>query len=231
MRAIILAAGKGTRLRPLTNEIPKPLVKVVDKPIIETQIEYLLNVGIKDIIVVSGYKGEKLLYLEKKFKIKVIHNPHYNEFNNIYSMYLARRYLENSYVLDGDVYIDKNVFTKDISKSTYFGIYKSCFNNEWVINSDENLKVNSISIESTKNKYILSGISYWNREDGKFIKKELEKYVRNKERKDLYWDDIVRINIQKLNVYLKPLSEYSCYEIDNIKDLNKIHSILKNRRL
>lgn len=186
MNAIILAVGKGSRLRLLTNEIPKLLVKALNKPIIETQIEYLKSIGIKNIIVASGYKGEKLLYLKKKFKIKVIYNPHYDKFNNIYSMYLVRKYLRDSYVIDGDVYIDKNIFINDISHSTYFGIYKSYFNNEWVVNSDEKLKVNSISIESAKNKYILSGISSWNNINGKFIKKELEKYINDKTMMNLY---------------------------------------------
>lgn len=229
MRAIILAAGKGTRLRPLTNEIPKPLVKVLDKPIIETQIEYLLNAGIKDIIVVSGYKGEKLVYLKEKFKVKLIYNPHYEEFNNIYSMYLARKYLKDCYVLDGDVHINKNIFNKYINNSTYFGVFKSCFKNEWVINSDENFKVNSISIESTKNKYILSGISYWNNKEGEFIGKELEKYIEEGNKMSLYWDDVVKNNIQCINVCLKPLSEDTCYEIDTVQELNNIQNTLRNK--
>lgn len=229
MKAIILAAGKGTRLRPLTNEVPKPLVKVLDKPIIERQIECLLESGIKNIILVSGYKDEKLNYLKEKFKVKIVYNSYYDKFNNIYSMYLVRNYLENAYVLDGDVYINKNMFDKNINKSTYFGVYKRVFKDEWVINVDNKNKIKNISVESSQNKYILSGISYWSSRDGEFLRNQLELYINNKDNMNLYWDNVVKNNIKNINVYLEPLTEDVCYEIDNVEELNYLHYILKQK--
>ena len=58
-RAIILAAGKGERMRPLTNTTPKPLLKVFGQPIIEHSIELLLQKGITEIYVVVGYLSEQ----------------------------------------------------------------------------------------------------------------------------------------------------------------------------
>ena len=55
MRAILLAAGIGSRLRPLTLETPKPLIKINDESMIERQIKFLKEVGINEIIVVTGY--------------------------------------------------------------------------------------------------------------------------------------------------------------------------------
>lgn len=229
MRAIILAAGKGTRLRPITYKTPKPLVKVANKPIIEKQIEYLLQSDIKDIIIVSGYKKEKLDYLKEKYNVKIVYNPNYNEYNNIYSMYLVKNYLEDTYVLDGDVYINKNIFNKDINKSTYFGIYKSNFQNEWVISADNKNKIKDISIESSQNKYILSGISYWNKDDGRFLQRELDGYINNKNNMNLYWDNVVKDNINNIHIYLNPLTEHTCYEIDNIEELEHLRNILNER--
>ncbi len=60
MKALILAAGKGTRLRPLTDDIPKVMVEVDGKPLIEHIIDDILSIGIEQITVVKGYKGEKL---------------------------------------------------------------------------------------------------------------------------------------------------------------------------
>ena len=67
MKAMILSGGRGKRLRPVTDTIPKPLIKINGKPLIEWKINYLKKFGIKDIIICSGYKGKKIEnYLKKK---------------------------------------------------------------------------------------------------------------------------------------------------------------------
>ena len=116
MRAILLAAGMGTRLRPLTLETPKSLVKVNNKPMLETQVEYLIEKGIKEIIVVTGYLSEKFDYLKEKYNIKLVHNDKYNVYNNIYTMYLVKEYLGDSYVIDACVNQHALVGTKKNSK-------------------------------------------------------------------------------------------------------------------
>lgn len=66
MKAVILAAGVGTRLKPITNNTPKCLVKVSNKPILQYQIESYLYADIKDIIIVVGYLSEKIkVFLQK----------------------------------------------------------------------------------------------------------------------------------------------------------------------
>ncbi|KEI10668.1 CTP:phosphocholine cytidylyltransferase [Clostridium sp. K25] len=230
MRAIILAAGKGTRLRPLTENIPKPLVKVNGKPIIERQIECLIEKGIREIIIVTGYLAEKFNYIQQKYdyiNIKLIHNKKYDEFNNIYTMYLVREYLKDSYVLDGDVYINKNFIKSNIDKSTYFGAYRNNFQNEWVI-YDKNNKVININIESANNeqKVILSGVSYWSTEDGKIINDILEETLKKNMWSNLYWDNIVKDNLDKIDVYLYKINNDDCFEIDSLKDLKKVEKIV-----
>ncbi len=59
LNAIILAAGMGERLRPLTNDRPKPLVDVLGEPMIERQIRFLREAGVDDVTVVAGYFSEK----------------------------------------------------------------------------------------------------------------------------------------------------------------------------
>jgi len=61
MKTVIMAGGKGTRLKEMTrNEIPKPMVKILGKPILEYQIDVLKENGLKDIIIVIGYLGHKI---------------------------------------------------------------------------------------------------------------------------------------------------------------------------
>ena len=61
MKAIIMAGGKGTRLRPLTNELPKPMVNIIDKPIMEHIINLLKNHNITEIAVTLGYKSQAII--------------------------------------------------------------------------------------------------------------------------------------------------------------------------
>ena len=92
MKAVILAAGIGSRLRPLTDNVPKCMVEVNGIKIIEKQIKSLLNNGIKEIAVVTGYQHEILnKYLNENFPfIEIIDNKEYLKTNNMYSMFLTK---------------------------------------------------------------------------------------------------------------------------------------------
>lgn len=72
MKAIILSGGKGTRLKPITDYVPKPLVPIANVPILEWQIKYLKRFGIKDIIISTGYKYDQIEnYLKNKKNLGV----------------------------------------------------------------------------------------------------------------------------------------------------------------
>lgn len=226
MRAILLAAGMGTRLRPLTLETPKSLVKVNNKPMLETQVEYLREKGIEEIIVVTGYLSEKFDYLKEKYNVKLVHNDKYNVYNNIYTMYLVKDYLGDSYVIDADVYLHNNFIDENISESTYFSGYKEDFKNEWLIEFDDNNKVNNIVVGDDKG-YILCGVSYWSQKDSKLIVEKLEEAINNRDFENLYWDDIVKENINDLNVYIRKIQSDDCFEIDSLEDLEKVNEYIK----
>ena len=113
MNAIIVAAGFGSRLRPLTYSTPKPLIEVFNQPMIEKNIEFLLEKGIDDINVIVGYAKERFEYLREKYQgVKLIYNEKYNEYNNIYSLYLVKDYLEDSYIIEGAFLYNKKIVTK-----------------------------------------------------------------------------------------------------------------------
>lgn len=115
MKALILAAGFGSRLAPITNICPKSLVPVNGKPILFKQIENLLENGIADITIVSGYKGEILenTVYKKYPDIKIIHSADYAATNNMYSAYLAREAMDGSnfLMMNADVFFDASVIT------------------------------------------------------------------------------------------------------------------------
>lgn len=119
MNAIILAAGMGTRLRPLTNDRPKCLVAVNRVPMVERQIQFLKEKDINEITLISGYKAESLEYLKDRYGVDIVFNDRYDTCNNINSLYIVKERFHDTYVLEGDVYMDKNVLLPDVSQSTY----------------------------------------------------------------------------------------------------------------
>lgn len=115
MKALILAAGLGTRLAPITNDRPKALVPVNGQPIVLKQISNLYKNGITDITVVSGYKAS---ILKEKIhavypETHIIESADYATTNNMYSAYLAHEVMENSdfLMMNADVFYDESVIT------------------------------------------------------------------------------------------------------------------------
>ncbi len=115
MKALILAAGLGTRLAPITDNCPKSLVPVNGKPILIKQIENLYENGITDITIVSGYKAEILESRVKELypEINIINSVDYATTNNMYSAYMAKDALADSefLMMNADVFYDASVIT------------------------------------------------------------------------------------------------------------------------
>ena len=117
MKAVILAAGQGTRLRPMTADLPKCLIPVNGKPIMQYQLESIEECGISECLIVVGFKAEKV---ERHFgsqfrdtKLIYIKNDWFEETNNIYSLWLAGRHLlEDIILLEGDVLFEPRLLEK-----------------------------------------------------------------------------------------------------------------------
>ena len=103
-----MASGLGTRLRPLTltvPKVPKPLLRVRGVVMIESIIDGLLAINISEIHIVTGYLKDCFAYLPDKYPnadIDLIFNEHYQECNNISSLYVARNFLDETMIIDGD---------------------------------------------------------------------------------------------------------------------------------
>ncbi|MBA3453701.1 MAG: phosphocholine cytidylyltransferase family protein [Deltaproteobacteria bacterium] len=118
MKAVILAAGVGSRLAPLTNDRPKSLVEVGGKSFLFRQLELLAAAGIpsQDVIVVGGYKIDFLrdALTRGGFACPILFNDHFSDWNNFYSLLVAREALGGSdfLQLDGDTILDGKLLPK-----------------------------------------------------------------------------------------------------------------------
>ena len=114
MKAVILAAGVGSRLGSLTKDKPKCLLKVGGKTIIDYQIESFASAGINDILIVVGYQSKKVIDHCNKFKqlhISFIENSEYERTNSMYSLYLAidKIYGQEFILCNGDMIFEHNI--------------------------------------------------------------------------------------------------------------------------
>lgn len=117
MQAIILAAGMGRRLKDLTAENTKCMVKVNGVTLIERMLRQLEKLHLSKIVIVVGYKGENLMHYISTLNIQTpiiyVDNPIYDRTNNIYSLFLAREYLrrEDTLLLESDLIFEDEVLT------------------------------------------------------------------------------------------------------------------------
>jgi len=222
--ALIMAAGKGVRMLPLTKKIAKPLITVDGIPMIETIIKALNERGVSKIYIVTGYKKEQFKYLKSKYKnTELIENKEYKNKNNISSLKAAERIVghNNCFVCEADLYIrDPSVFMNDFKQSCYFGKFINGHSNDWCF------EVNNGQIVSIKkggyNLYNMSGISYWLKDDILKIKEAVLQAYHEPAHKNLFWDEIVNIELININMGLHIIKKGQIFEIDTIDELKNI---------
>ena len=230
MRAILMAAGMGTRLRPLTLNTPKSLIEVNGMSLLERQIINLKEVGIDEIIVLTGYLHEKFDDLVKKYNLIKVINDKYHIYNNIYTMYLVREYLQDAFVIDADNYITRNFLPKTKpNTSIYYSACKENLVGEWILKYDNDGKVFGVDIgkEGDKPNYIMSGASFWTSEDGALICKKVQEAIEVNNSTEIYWDNIAVDNFKDMNVYIEKIESNDIFEIDSLQDLEYLKRTLK----
>jgi len=236
MQAIILAAGMGRRLSKESNGLPKAMLRIGGKTIIQNQIEACLSIGIERFVIVLGYEKEHLREHIVRFlpdkEIIFIENNRYMETNTLYSLYLAREYFIDGFIyFNGDVFFGDQLLSMiDLEKKRSQLFLKSgeCGDEEIkMIISEENriLEIGkNLPLEQCAGEFI--GIGYFAEDDIALFSECLERGIKDGEENN-YFEFAVNILCRQKELFAISTKEARCLEIDFPEDLKKARALFK----
>ncbi len=222
-RAIIMAAGTGTRMRPLTLETPKPVIKVNGVRMIDTVLDALHQNGIHEIYVVVGYLKEKFYaWAEEQDGVEIVENVYYDTCNNISSLYSARDHLGDCMILDGDQMIyNPSILDPHFTLSGYNAVWCEGETDEWLMDVKDGI-VRSCSRTGGSHGWQLYSISRWSAEDGRKLKKHLEQEFESGNT-NIYWDDVAMFcHFEDYTLGIREMQKSDIVEIDGLDELAEI---------
>jgi choline kinase len=240
MRVLILVAGTGTRLWPLTRNTPKSLLDLGDGlTLLETQLEAVRPSGIRDIVLVTGYRSAqieaKIQYYED-FDFEVVYNPFFDVSNNLVSAWLAMQHIKEDFVLvNGDDVFRSEVFDRLLATSGDVVMVvsrKPEYDDDDMkvhISADRVYKVSKDLARDVTNGESIGMIKF-RQSGGRWFSDELDRMVREKENLDTYYLQAIQ-NLMDNGV---PVNYVECSpdewaEIDFHPDLTSVREALGSK--
>ena len=224
-RAVILAAGFGSRLVPITLNTPKPLVQVHGKMIIETLLDAIVAAGIEEIVIVRGYLADRFDVLLNKYpNIRFLYNPIYNESNNISSAILAKDLLQNAYICEADLIIQNpGIIRRYEYAPNCLGVYTE-YTDDWCSRPKKGYVHNYH--QGGTDCYEIKGIYYWDKPHGVKLAARLEEVFHAPAGKEHLWENVpFNLFPEELPVLIRPCQKGDIVEIDSFSELKAIDPI------
>ncbi|ARM76641.1 nucleotidyltransferase family protein [Acidianus manzaensis] len=228
MKAVILAGGYGKRLRPLTDDKPKPLIEIAGKPIIEWQIEWLKNYGINSFIILTGYKKEVLTeWISKnknRLEIECLFSTEEEPLGTGGAIYQVKSFLNEEFItINGDILTNldiRELKTQDALASIALVPLRSPYG---VVQTNDDKVIKFVEKPVLKDYWVNAGVYV--------LKQDIFEYLPEK-------GDIERLTFPTLaeKGLLKGKKFENVYwrSIDSVKDVeeasNELPEIFKNKK-
>ncbi|MEO9146387.1 MAG: phosphocholine cytidylyltransferase family protein [Ginsengibacter sp.] len=238
MKAVILAAGIASRLRPLTDDTPKCLLKVGEKSILELTIDNIIANNMNDVIIVTGYLEEKIRdFVSNKYpglNVTYIFNEVFGSTNNIYSLWLTKGSVsgDGMLLMDSDIIFDKEIITKLLASD-----HENCLALKRHDVHDEEIKVKvgengrvleigkEVKLQDATGESI--GIEKFGEETLQQLFTIIErKIVVEKNVHQFYEAAFQELADGGANIYTVDTTDYICMEIDTADDLESARLML-----
>lgn len=221
-KLILLAAGKGERLKPLTINTPKPLIRVNGTRMIDTVLDAARSNGIYEIYIVVGYLSEQFEILRKQYpNIHLIENKDYQTANNISSIYEARHLLSNAFICEADLLIQNpSLLDPNQMQSNCLGV-PTLHTKDWCFES-KNGVITGVSIAGNHCHHMF-GLSYWTKEDGERLARHVAELYQKDWGKQLYWDEVaLKYYIDDNTIRIRECTFADILEIDTLQELQNL---------
>ncbi len=230
MKAIILAAGIASRLRPLTNHTPKCLLKVGTKNLLQRTIDALIENGITDLVIVTGYLHEMIekfvTFGYPSLKVEFIYNKRYESTNNIYSLWLTKNSILNTdaFLLDSDILFDPAIINCLLNApySTCLALNKHELGEEEIkVIVDSDNKIKEISKVCSIKEAIGESIGI-EKMDNYFVRalfSEMDIMIGKKNQDNIFYEAAFENIIRKgANIYAVDTTPFFSMELDTVED-------------
>ena len=234
MTYIILAAGKGTNLQPLTLKTPKSLYKLDrDTTVLQRMVRTIRKYDqTAEIIVVAGFMYEYLLREVERENVIVVRNPFYARTGSLASLWFAKKYLErdNVTIINSDIVLEDSLVEEIICKHTdkpYVLIDSSRTTGKYNVQvQDDKICVMSKSLSSFFAQYVC--VTKLDAVSARFLLEEIEIMVNDEMYDQLFEDALVQMIFENdFDLFYKDIKGYSWTEVDNVDDLIKAREVQK----
>jgi choline kinase len=237
MKAVILAAGIASRLRPLTDHSPKCLLEIGDKSLLQRTIDALLANDINEIVIVTGYLHKMIEDFVTthytSLKVEFIYNERYESTNNIYSLWLAKASVleQDTLLLDSDILFDKKIITTLLASAcpTCLALNKHPLGEEEIkVIADANHRIEEISkvcsIANAAGESI--GIEKMSKEFVRTLFAELDVMISNQQDNIFYEAAFENVIRQGATMYAVDTTPYFSMELDTVEDFRQAQQLI-----